>query len=108
RQHAEVRDVPVVAHAVVGAVLAHGRDDDAVVESEIGEPERREQSGGHGRASFLGGKGGGGGDRQRATRGKGQAAASPPQGGAARGAGGGGLGRGGGASPRAGAPARGG
>jgi hypothetical protein len=48
RQHAEMRHVPVVADAVVGAVLAHRRDDDAVVERKIGEPERREQGGGHG------------------------------------------------------------
>src|SRR5262249_4454766 len=49
RQHAEMRDVPVAGDAVVGAVLAHRRDDDAVVEGEGGEPERREQGRGHGR-----------------------------------------------------------
>ncbi len=35
RQHAEMGHVPVVADAVVGAVLAHRRDDDAVRQGQI-------------------------------------------------------------------------
>ena len=46
-EHAEMIDVPVGGDAVVGAVLAHGRDDDAVRELEIGEPDRRKQGTGH-------------------------------------------------------------
>src|SRR5215510_6517342 len=46
-EHAEVVDVPVGGHAVVGAVLAHGRDDDAVREFEIGELNGRKQGTGH-------------------------------------------------------------
>ena len=46
-QHAEVIEVPVGGHAVVGAVLAHGRNDDAVRELEIGEPNGRKQCAGH-------------------------------------------------------------
>ena len=47
RQHAEMVDMPVGGDAVVGAVLAHGRDDDPVRELEVGEPDRGEQSTGH-------------------------------------------------------------
>ena len=46
-QHAEMIEVPVGGDAVVGAVLAHGRDDDPVRELEIGEPDRRKQGTGH-------------------------------------------------------------
>ena len=52
RQHAEMRHVPVVADAVVGAVLAHRRDDDAVRKRQIGKFYRREQSARH-RCSHL-------------------------------------------------------
>jgi hypothetical protein len=44
RQHTEMVEMPVGGYAIVGAVLAHGRDDDPVRELEIGEPDRREQS----------------------------------------------------------------
>ena len=37
RQHAEMGHVPIVADAVVGAVLAHRRHHDAVRQSEIGK-----------------------------------------------------------------------
>ena len=47
-EHAQMREMPVVGTAVIGAVLAHGRDDDAVGEIELGKPERREQGTGHG------------------------------------------------------------
>ncbi len=43
RQHAEMGHVPVVGDAVVGAVLAHRRNDDAVGNVEVGEPYGREQ-----------------------------------------------------------------
>ncbi len=46
-QHAEMGHVPVVADAVIGAVLAHRRDDDAVRQCEIGKFDRREQSARH-------------------------------------------------------------
>ena len=39
RQHAEMRHVPVGRAAVIGAVLAHRRDHDAVGEFETGEPD---------------------------------------------------------------------
>ena len=48
---AEMDEVPVVGVAVDGAVLAHGRDDDAVGEGEAALLERREEmvrSGRHG------------------------------------------------------------
>ncbi len=54
RQHAEMRHVPVVADAVVGAVLAHRRDDDAVGKRQIGKLYGREQSARH-RLSHLAG-----------------------------------------------------
>src|SRR6202167_1174814 len=47
RQHTEMRHVPVVRHAVIGAVLAHRRDDDALGEIKIGEPERRKKCASH-------------------------------------------------------------
>jgi hypothetical protein len=43
-QHAEMGDVPIGTDAVVGAVLAHRRDDDAVGKLEAGEFDGREQS----------------------------------------------------------------
>ena len=46
-EHAEVIEVPVGGHAVVGAVLAHRRNDDAVREFEIGELDARKQGAGH-------------------------------------------------------------
>ena len=46
-ERAEMRDVPVGRHAVIGAVLAHRGDDDAVREFEVGEPNGREQYAGH-------------------------------------------------------------
>ena len=44
RQHAEVGHVPIGSNAVVGAVLAHRRNHDAVREIEIRQPQRRKQS----------------------------------------------------------------
>src|SRR6266516_935287 len=46
-KHAKVIEVPVRGDAVISAVLAHRRDDDAVREFEIGEPDGREQGTGH-------------------------------------------------------------
>jgi hypothetical protein len=46
-KHAEMIDVPVGGHTILGTVLAHGRDDDPVRKFEIGEPDRGEQSTGH-------------------------------------------------------------
>ena len=43
---AEVDEVPVVGVAVGGAVLAHGRDDDAVGEGDAALRERGEEGGG--------------------------------------------------------------
>ena len=42
RAAAEVHEVPVVGRAVLGRVLAHRRDDDAVREHEVAQAERRE------------------------------------------------------------------
>ena len=42
-QQAQMGLVPVGRHAVIGAVLAHRGDDDAVREVEAGEPNGREQ-----------------------------------------------------------------
>ena len=47
RQHAEMGHVPVVADAVVGAVLAHRRHHDAVRKREFGKFYGREQSARH-------------------------------------------------------------
>ena len=47
-QHAEMGHVPIVADAVIGAVLAHRRDDDAVRELEAGKADGRKQSTRHG------------------------------------------------------------
>src|SRR5262249_24574079 len=46
-EHIEVHNVPIGGHAVVGAVLAHRRDHDAVREFEIGELDGRKQGTGH-------------------------------------------------------------
>ena len=53
-QHAEMHQVPVVGAAVVGAVLAHGRDDDAVGEFDTGQPIGREKGAAHGTYNFVG------------------------------------------------------
>ena len=47
RQHAEMRHVPIVADAVIGAVLAHRRHDDAVRHGQVGKFYGREQSARH-------------------------------------------------------------
>ena len=47
-EHGEMAEVPIGGGAVVGAVLAHGRDDDAILEREVGKLDRREQGAGHG------------------------------------------------------------
>ena len=54
RQHAEMGHVPVIGDAVVGAVLAHRRDDDPVRQCEIGKLDRREQSTRHCLLTWLG------------------------------------------------------
>jgi hypothetical protein len=46
-EHTEVVEVPVGRHAVIGAVLAHRRNNDAVGEFEIGEAYRRKQGASH-------------------------------------------------------------
>ena len=43
-QHAEMHHVPVGGAAVIGAVLAHGRDHDAVCKFEVGKLIGREQA----------------------------------------------------------------
>ena len=48
RQHAEMDQVPVVGAAVVGGVLAHRRDHDAVGKLEAGQLIRREKGAAHG------------------------------------------------------------
>jgi hypothetical protein len=47
-EHADMGHVPVGHRAVVGRILAHGRDDDAVRKLDAGELDRREQVTGHG------------------------------------------------------------
>ena len=47
RKHSEMRHVPVVTDAVIGAVLAHRRNDDPVRKVEIGKFYGREQSARH-------------------------------------------------------------
>ena len=39
-QHAEMHQVPVIGAAIVGGILAHRRDDDAVGKLETGQPDR--------------------------------------------------------------------
>ena len=48
RQHAEMHQMPVVGAAVVGRVLAHGRDHDAVGKLQAGQPIGREKGAAHG------------------------------------------------------------
>src|SRR5690349_903826 len=47
RAAAEVDEVPIVGHAVLARVLAHRRDEDAVVEFDGSQDERREEAGSH-------------------------------------------------------------
>ena len=47
RQHAEMHQVPVVGAAVVGRILAHRRDDDAVGKRQAGQSDRREKGTAH-------------------------------------------------------------
>ncbi len=42
-EHAEMGDVPVARAAVIGAVLAHRRDDDSIVQLDAGKLDRGEQ-----------------------------------------------------------------
>src|SRR3989454_427995 len=51
RPRAQIDEVPVAGGPVLGRVLAHRRDDDAVGEHEVAQPERRE----HRRRGRLGG-----------------------------------------------------
>ena len=55
RQHAEVHEMPVIGAAIVGRILAHRRDDDAVGKFEARHTKRREQGTGHGIDSTLAG-----------------------------------------------------
>ena len=59
-EHAQMGHVPVGCRAIIGAILAHGRNDDAVREFKISEPDRREQGahavGGDGVAGVITGK----------------------------------------------------
>ena len=52
-QHAEMHQVPVIGAAVVGRILAHRRDDEAVGKLETGELDGREQSTAHGGILLL-------------------------------------------------------
>ena len=45
RQHAKMREMPVIGTAIVGAVLAHRRDDDAVSQGEGAQLQRGEEQG---------------------------------------------------------------
>ena len=56
RQHAEVHEMPVIGAAIVGRILAHRRNHDAVGEFEARHMKRREQGTGHGIDSALAGK----------------------------------------------------
>ena len=47
RQHAEVHEVPIVGTAIVGRILAHRRDHDAVGKLEARHTKGREQGTGH-------------------------------------------------------------
>ena len=47
RQHAEMCEVPVGGAAIDGAVLAHGRYDDTIIQFEAAELDRRKQGAGH-------------------------------------------------------------
>ena len=50
-QHAEMHHVPVIGAAVVGGILAHRRDDDAVCKFEACQLHGRKQGTGHGQNS---------------------------------------------------------
>src|SRR5215468_10175420 len=47
RQHPDMGKVPIGGATVDGAVLAHGRNDDAIVQLDAAEPDRRKQGTGH-------------------------------------------------------------
>ena len=47
-QHAEVVQVPVGRNAIIGAVLAHGRNDDPAAKVESSEPDWGKKGTGHG------------------------------------------------------------
>jgi hypothetical protein len=47
RQHTEMRQMPIGGAAIDCAILAHGRDDDAIVQCNASELQRREQGTGH-------------------------------------------------------------
>src|SRR5262249_5907072 len=67
-------EMPVGGDAVVGAVLAHRRDDDAVDELEIGKPDRGKQGTGHVARGFLEGER----ESERAPKKTARWAESPP------------------------------
>ena len=46
-QHAKMGKMPVGSAAVDGAVLAHGRDNDAIIQFDTAEPDWRKQGAGH-------------------------------------------------------------
>jgi len=46
RQHAKMGQVPIGGATVDGAVLAHGGDDDAIVQFDTAEPDWRKQDAG--------------------------------------------------------------
>jgi len=46
-QHAEMRQVPIIGDAVIGAVLAHRRHHDSVRKHQVGKFDRREQRARH-------------------------------------------------------------
>ena len=52
-EHAEMGDVPVAGGAVIGAVLAHRRHDNAIVELDAGKLDRGEQRYGHANGSVC-------------------------------------------------------
>ena len=52
-QHAEMHEVPVIGAAIVGRILAHRRDHDAVGKLEARHAKRREQGTGHECVSAL-------------------------------------------------------
>ncbi len=47
RQHAEMGKVPIGGATINGAVLAHGRHDDAIFEFDAAEPDWRKQDAWH-------------------------------------------------------------
>ena len=48
-EHRKVSEMPVVGAAVVGAVLAHGRDDNAIGQFQFAKANGRKEFAGHGR-----------------------------------------------------------